>query len=145
MLDTGYETGNRPSAARRRPVPDGAAGPAAAHCDLVTVPARQGLETVDILRLRRSVGPVLHDRADDTLGFLVPPGTADGWDLPGSGCVRTRHREDRPAGPPVAGADWLVPPESAYAGTTEPARLRAALCEAARTIAAAEGGDRPGS
>jgi hypothetical protein len=59
-------------------------------CDLVTVPARQGLEAVDILRLRDGVGPVLHDGACGTLGFLVPPGTAEGWDLPGSACTRTR-------------------------------------------------------
>ncbi|MTE19176.1 hypothetical protein F0L17_08545 [Streptomyces sp. TRM43335] len=106
---------------------------------MVTVPARQGLEAVDILRLREGVGPVLHDGAGDTLGFLVPPGTADGWELPGSACTRT-HRPGAPQGaPPVVGAEWLVPPESAHVRATEPARLRAALGEAARTIAAAEG------
>ena len=55
-------------------------------CDLVTVPTRQGLEAVDILRRGAldavgpvmTVGPVLHDDTCDTLGFLVPPGTADG-------------------------------------------------------------------
>lgn len=63
-------------------------------CDLVTVPARQGLEAVDILRRgsRESVGPVLHDDGGDTLGFLVPPGTADGWDVPGSTCTRSDGR-----------------------------------------------------
>ncbi|HEX5569394.1 MAG TPA: hypothetical protein VFY14_21155 [Streptomyces sp.] len=106
---------------------------------MVIVPARQGLEAVDILRLRRGVGPVLHDRAGDTLGFLVPPGTADGWELPGSVCARGHRRGGGPAGPPLAGAGWLVPPERAYAGVTEPERLRAVLEEAARTIAAAEG------
>ncbi|MER6984833.1 hypothetical protein ABT317_49840, partial [Streptomyces carpinensis] len=51
-------------------------------CDLVTVPARQGLEAVDILRrgARDAVGPVLHDDGGDTLGFVVPAGTAAGWD-----------------------------------------------------------------
>jgi len=146
LLDTGYGTGSRPSTARRRSAPDGGAEPAEVPYDLpydvVTVPARQGLEAVDILRLRHSVGPVLHDAAGDTLGFLVPPGTADGWDLPGSACTRTRRQGGRPAGPPVAGAGWLVPPESACAEVTEPARLRAALGEAARTIAAAEGHPR---
>ncbi|WP_247697669.1 hypothetical protein [Streptomyces sp. RK75] len=117
-------------------------------CDLVTVPARHGLEAVDILRLRDGVGPVLHDRAGDTLGFLVPPGTADGWDLPGSACTQTYGTCTQPRGqgsgaggasgePPVAGTGWLVPPEGAYAHATEPAELRAALGEAARTIAAA--------
>ncbi|WP_307792319.1 hypothetical protein [Streptomyces verrucosisporus] len=128
MLDTGCETGGPPPAG----VPD-------APCELVTVPARHGLEAVDILRLRECVGPVLHDGAGGTLGFLVPPGTADGWDLPGSVCVPAHRRSGRPSDPPVAGTGWLVPPESAQAGATEPARLRAALSEAARTIAAAEG------
>ncbi|MFI8853718.1 hypothetical protein [Streptomyces sp. 891-h] len=133
MLDTGV--GNSTPAGR---VP----GP----CDLVTVPARHGLEAVDILRLRDGVGPVLHDRAGDTLGFLVPPGTADCWDLPGSACTQTCETVAGSNGqgargasgePPVAGTGWLVPPEGAYARATEPAELRAALGEAARTIAAA--------
>lgn len=61
-------------------------------CDLVTVPARHGLEALDILRLRECDGPVLHDHAGDTLGFLVPAGTADRWDLPGSACAPTCSR-----------------------------------------------------
>lgn len=63
-------------------------------CDLVTVPTRQGLEAVDILRRGSSdaVGPVLHDDSCDTLGFLVPPGTADAWDVPGSTCTQTDGR-----------------------------------------------------
>nr|WP_245793622.1 hypothetical protein [Streptomyces pini] len=129
-MDTGRETGGGPPPAG---VPD-------APCELVTVPARHGLEAVDILRLRECVGPVLYDGAGGTLGFLVPPGTADGWDLPGSVCFPVHRRFGRPADPPVAGTGWLVPPESAHTGTTEPARLRDALSEAARTIAAAEGG-----
>ncbi|MGW4974400.1 hypothetical protein ACWEP3_31865, partial [Streptomyces albidoflavus] len=58
-------------------------------CDLVTVPARQGLEAVDILRrgAEPAVGPVLLVGRCDTLGFLVPPGTADRWDVPGSACT----------------------------------------------------------
>nr|WP_245982076.1 hypothetical protein [Streptomyces reniochalinae] len=118
------------------------AGPVPEPCDLVTVPARHGLEAADILRLRDGVGPVLHDRSGDTLGFLVPPGTADCWDLPGSACTQTYVREARAVAsaagePPVAGTGWLVPPSVAYAHATEPAELRAALGEAARTIEAA--------
>ncbi|MZE76649.1 hypothetical protein GTY57_06335, partial [Streptomyces sp. SID5475] len=62
------------------------------------MPARQGLEAVDILCRggggRRAggtgvadtggIGPVLHDGGCDTIGFLVPAGTAERWDLPGS-------------------------------------------------------------
>ncbi|WP_237321188.1 hypothetical protein [Streptomyces sp. JJ36] len=119
----------------------GAPAPGAGEepCDLVTVPARQGLEAVDILRLRDGLGPVLHDGAGDTLGFLVPPGTAAGWDLPGSACTPTCARSPRRAAePPVTGTGWLVPPWGAYRRTTEPGRLRAALGEAARTIEAVD-------
>ncbi|MGW5861996.1 hypothetical protein ACWFRJ_07465 [Streptomyces sp. NPDC055239] len=116
-------------------------------CDLVTVPARQGLEAVDILRRGAgdAVGPVLHDGGCDTLGFLVPPGTADAWDLPGSACTQTFGRGARlhaepepvPPPPPVAGTGWLLPPDETDP-VTDPAVLRAALGMAARTIEAAD-------
>ncbi|MFD7918363.1 hypothetical protein ACFV3R_03935 [Streptomyces sp. NPDC059740] len=115
-------------------------------CDLVTVPARQGLEAVDILRLRDVVGAVLHDGSCDTLGFLVPAGTAEGWDLPGSACTQTHGRglslgeavaaAAGPPEPPVAGTGWLVPPDGARDQATDPAVLREALGRAARTIEA---------
>lgn len=127
----------------------GLAADAAEPCDLVTVPARQGLEAVDILRRTdplgvhtapAGVGPVLHDRGCDTLGFLVPPGTAARWDLPGSACTRIYEpgtSRAEAAQPPVAGTGWLVPPGEADP-VTDPHVLRAALGEAARTIAAAD-------
>nr|WP_306454805.1 hypothetical protein [Streptomyces sp. WZ.A104] len=144
MLHLGRETGSWttattcpavPVAPGRNPVPEHES------CDLVTVPARQGLEAVDILRRgadHEAVGPVLHDGACDTLGFLVPPGTADAWDVPGSACTRTDGRGLRvPAEPPVSGTGWLLPPAK---GTpvTDPAALRAALDQAARLIEAAD-------
>jgi len=112
-------------------------------CDLVTVPTRQGLEAVDILRRGAGdgVGPVLHDDGGDTLGFLVPPGTAAAWDVPGSTCTETDGRGLRLAPdpePPVEGSDWLLPPGDADLAT-DPAVLRAALGEAARLIEAADG------
>ncbi|MFI6941835.1 hypothetical protein ACIBI4_21395 [Streptomyces sp. NPDC050418] len=113
-------------------------------CDLVTVPTRQGLEAVDILRRGApAVGPVLHDDSHDTLGFVVPPGTADAWDVPGSACTQTAGRGLPLASPsspsaPSGGAGWLLPPTDADA-VTDPAVLRAALGEAARMIAAADG------
>jgi hypothetical protein len=107
--------------------------------DLVTVPARQGLEAVDILQHRAGVGPVLHDTSGESLGFLVPPGTAAGWDLPGSACTQTNGRGlDVTGAPPVAGCGWLVPPDTGTA-VTDPAVLRAALGEAARTIDLVDG------
>lgn len=108
--------------------------PTAEPCDLVTVPTRQGLEAVDLLRLRTCVGPVLHDSSDDSLGFLVPPGTAAAWDLPGSACTQTNGRGvTSGTEPPIAGTGWLVPPHTAVS-VTDPAVLRDALGEAARTI-----------
>ncbi|RPK83563.1 MULTISPECIES: hypothetical protein [Streptomyces] len=150
MLHLGRETGSRTTATKPT-APTGLAAPADPtastgptadrSCDLVTVPARQGLEAVDILRRGRdqeAVGPVLHDGACDTLGFLVPPGTADGWDVPGSACTRTDGRGLRiPAEPPVSGSGWLLPP-AADAPVTDPAVLRAALDQAARLIEAAD-------
>jgi hypothetical protein len=96
--------------------------------DMVTVPTRQGLEAVDILRRHHveAVGPVLHDDLGETLGFVVPSGTAERWNMPGSRCL---HR--------VEGTDWLLPPASDGLAT-DPAVLRRALGEAARLIAAAD-------
>ena len=126
--------------------------------DLVTVPARQGLEAVDILRRGDGdgVGPVLHDDDGDTLGFLVPPGTAAGWDVPGSTCTGTNGRglslvpappaPGAPGTPETDGSDgadgsdctcWLLPPGESDR-TTDPAVLRRALGEAARMLEAAD-------
>ncbi|MGI5426064.1 hypothetical protein [Streptomyces sp. CA-179760] len=109
-------------------------------CDVVTVPARQGLEAVDILRrgTAEAVGPVLHDDGGGTLGFLVPPGTAAAWDVPGSTCTGTGGRGTTLAPePPVVGSDWLLPPGETDLAT-DPAVLREALGEAARMIKAAD-------
>ncbi|MGW2958199.1 hypothetical protein ACWDGI_06875 [Streptomyces sp. NPDC001220] len=111
-----------------------------AGCDLVTVPARQGLEAVDILRRGTgdAVGPVLHDDGGGTLGFVVPAGTAAGWDVPGSTCTGTDGRGLRlNPEPPVEGSDWLLPPGEADLAT-DPAVLRRALGEAARLIEVAD-------
>jgi hypothetical protein len=118
------------SAAIRRAA---SAAPEAGACELVTVPTRQGLEAVDLLRLRAGapdIGPVLHDSNGDSLCFLVPPGTAAGWDCPGSACVTTPAGSPSPADP-----GWLLPPRGGTAPVTDPAVLKAALGEAARMIA----------
>lgn len=107
--------------------------------ELVTVPARRGLEAVDILRLGHGVGPVLHDLDGHTLGFLVPPGTAARWRLPGTACAPlcglTRELTQRP---PISGAGWLIGPDVTPARTTDVARLYLALVEASRTLKAAD-------
>ncbi|MEV6751939.1 hypothetical protein [Streptomyces sp. NPDC051214] len=159
MLEIGVQNGESraslttarhlPSQERSAPPQQGARPPEPADfCDLVTVPARQGLEAVDILRRGAgddAVGPVLHDGSCDTLGFLVPPGTAECWDLPGSACTQTFGRGIRahaepapvPPPPPVAGTGWLLPPDETDP-VTDPAVLREALGKAARTIEAAD-------
>ena len=111
--------------------PSGERGELPPPCDLVTVPTRQGLEAVDLLRLGSGVGPVLHDRNGDSLAFLVPPGTADCWDVPGSSCTSTDGRGLVLDGAPPVG--WLVPPHTDTA-VTDPTVLRAALGEAARNV-----------
>ncbi|MEV6119966.1 hypothetical protein AB0M23_05490 [Streptomyces sp. NPDC052077] len=113
------------------------------RCEVVTVPTRHGLEAVDILRrgAGEGIGPVLHDGSGDTLGFLVPPGTAAAWDLPGSTCAETDGRGARlplAPEPPVRGSDWLLPPAAAADPATDPAVLRAALGEAARLLEVAD-------
>lgn len=104
-------------------------------CELVTVPAREGLEAADILRLRRRVGPVFHDREGDTLGFVVPPGTAKRWDLPGSDCRPARGPLSAGLPPVGGGSGWVVAPDGAIVPQTEPELLRGALCEASRLLA----------
>ncbi|MFE5509339.1 hypothetical protein ACFQ9J_01750 [Streptomyces sp. NPDC056529] len=135
------------SAARPVPAPGAAGAESAAEAwDLVTVPVRQGLEAVDILRRTGApaVGPVVHDGTCDTLGFLVPPGTAAAWDVPGSACTRTSGRGLRlpelpePAGGAPRPAGWLLPPGDTDP-VTDPVVLREALGEAARLIEAADG------
>ena len=111
------------------------------ECDVVTVPARQGLEAVDILRRGAgdAVGPVLHDDGCDTLGFLVPPGTAAGWDVPGSTCTDTDGCGLSVVPTASAeGSEWLLPPGEVEPAT-DPAMLREALDEAQRLIEAADG------
>lgn len=110
------------------------------QAELVTVPTRQGLETVDILRLGHGVGPVLHDYAGATLGFLVPPGTAARWELPGSACAPLcgAPSQERSGMPPIAGAGWLIDPDAATLPVTDATRLRTALGQARRTLEAAD-------
>ncbi|MER5509224.1 hypothetical protein ABT052_28355 [Streptomyces sp. NPDC002766] len=140
MVQAGMKT-TPSTTAGRAPTPDLSPPPRPdGPCDLVTVPARQGLEAVDILRRGAgdAVGPVLHDDGCDTLGFLVPPGTAAAWDVPGSTCTETDGRGvSLNPEPLVEGSDWLLPPGEVDLAT-DPAVLRAALGEAARLIEAAD-------
>ncbi len=101
-------------------------------CDTVTVALRHGLETVDILRLRRACGSALQGTAGATVSFLVPAGTAEGWRLPGTSCTPGA------AVLPPTDPRWLVPPAGANGApaATDPWILRSVLCEAACTLTA---------
>jgi hypothetical protein len=94
------------------------------------------------MRLTTGVGPVFHDRIGDSLAFLVPPGTAECWDLPGSQCRHTGTGTDTGGEPGSAGTGWLVPPHTDTA-VTDPAVLRAALGAAARTLELVDGLEPP--
>ncbi len=111
----------------------GGSGPATGTAyDTVTVSMRHGLETVDILRLRRACGAASQSSTGATVSFLVPAGTATGWHLPGSSC--TPGAVLLPATDPR----WVMPPagSEALARPTDPWVLRSALCEAACTLTA---------
>lgn len=144
--DSSWTTAQHKPTAEAGEVPPGVARDenSGVPCDLVIVAARQGLEAVDILRRgggkAPAVGPVLLDGNCDNLGFLVPPGTAAGWDMPGSACTETGDRGTRPpAEPPVRDGAWLLPPDACTGQVTDPKVLREALGEAARLIEAADG------
>lgn len=101
-------------------------------CDTVTVSLRHGLEAVDILRLRRACGSALQGGSGGTVSFLVPAGTAEAWQLPGTSCTRGA------ASLSATDPRWLVPPAGADGrpAPTDPWALRSALCEAACTLTA---------
>ena len=100
--------------------------------DTVTVAVRHGLETVDILRLRRACGAVLQSRGGAAVSFLVPAGTARNWHLPGSSCSPGAVL------PPPTDPRWVMPPSGpqSVVRPTDPWVLRSALCEAACTLTA---------
>lgn len=111
--------------------------PAGRLWDVLIVPARLGLPTLDVLaRLVPEPGPVLADGEGTRIGFFVPPGTAAHWvgtavrgAGPGSWIVAP-HPARAPA---AAGMCWLVTPDGS--GTlTDPAVLELALHEAAARL-----------
>ncbi|BFV59230.1 hypothetical protein KCMC57_up43340 [Kitasatospora sp. CMC57] len=124
--------GAAPAAARGHSGTLPAPLPAPVGFDTVTVPVRHGLETVDILRLRRACGTVHQTGSGSAIAFLVPAGVAGQWHLPGTSC--TPGAKQLPATDPR----WVMPPAgpTAPARATDPWVLRSALCEAACTLTA---------
>ncbi|MER5866818.1 hypothetical protein [Kitasatospora sp. NPDC002040] len=100
--------------------------------DTVTVPVRHGLETVDILRLRRACGTVHQTGGGSAIAFLVPAGVAGQWHLPGTSCTPGAKQL------PPTDPRWVMPPAGPTASVraTDPWVLRSALCEAACTLTA---------
>ncbi|KDN85277.1 hypothetical protein [Kitasatospora cheerisanensis] len=111
--------------------PGGVVGRVAQY-DTVTVPVRHGLEAVDILRLRRACGAVQQTSGGSAIAFLVPPGTALRWHLPGSTCTSGADLL------PPTDPRWIIPPSGPQHCTrpTDAWVLRSALCEAATTLTA---------
>ncbi|PYC79173.1 hypothetical protein C7C46_15025 [Streptomyces tateyamensis] len=112
--------------------------PAGRRWDLLRVPARLGLPALRVLTdapvargSGRLPGPVLTDPGDDTVGYLVPVGTAARWvgtGVHGAGAgawVAIPHPARR-----SRGLRWLLAPDGS-GRLTDPAALELALHEAA--------------
>ena len=91
--------------------------PAAEWWDAIVVPQVRGLDVVEILdhQTDRAPGPILWEPLALTprLYFLVPVGTADAWDVPGTSALGTACFIGVP-GPTTLeppSIHWLVPPD----------------------------------
>ncbi|MEV4556383.1 hypothetical protein AB0K51_05215 [Kitasatospora sp. NPDC049285] len=107
--------------------------PAGRRWDVLHAPGRIGRPAAALLD-RLGCGPVLEDPAADTVGFLVPVGTAGRWI--GSG-IRSSGDGTWIAVPhptrPTRGAHWLVPPHRT-GRLVDPAALELALHDAAARL-----------
>lgn len=117
--------------------------PAAEWWDAVVVPELRGLDALAILDhvTDRAPGPVIWEPLAlvPRLYFLVPKGTADGWDLPGTISLGAACFIGIPGTgviePPSV--HWLVPPDpDDPEGLVNPDALRAALLAALEAGAA---------
>ncbi|MFF1906721.1 hypothetical protein [Kitasatospora sp. NPDC058218] len=107
--------------------------PAGRRWDVLSVPGRLGRPVLDILD-SRSCGPVLSDFAGESIGFLVPVGTATRWIGTGVRCagdgtwIVVPHPERR-----SRGVRWLIPPDGS-GRLNDPVLLELALHEAAARL-----------
>ncbi|GAA1239380.1 hypothetical protein GCM10009665_32430 [Kitasatospora nipponensis] len=105
--------------------------PAGRLWDVLLVPGSLGRPALQVMERLPRGGPVLWDPGDDSLGFLVPAGTAAHWvgtGVRGAGAgswVAVPHPERR--GP---GLRWLLAPDGS-GRLTDPVVLELALHEAA--------------
>ncbi|MEV0537032.1 hypothetical protein [Kitasatospora sp. NPDC050463] len=107
--------------------------PAGRRWDVLSVPGRLGRPVLDILD-SRSCGPVLSDFTGESIGFLVPVGTAARWIGTGVRCagdgtwIVVPHPERR-----SRGVRWLIPPDGS-GRLNDPVLLELALHEAAARL-----------
>ncbi|MCC9307084.1 hypothetical protein LN042_08185 [Kitasatospora sp. RB6PN24] len=127
-----------PEACRReweRSAPGIALLPAGRCWDVLIVPGRLGRTSHRLLDGLPGAGPVLYDPGDDTVGFLVPIGTAARWI--GTGVRGAGDGSWVPVPHPrrgERGLHWLVPPDGS--GTlADPMVLELVLHEAAARLA----------
>ncbi|WP_406203598.1 hypothetical protein OH807_27155 [Kitasatospora sp. NBC_01560] len=107
--------------------------PAGRRWDVLSVPGRLGRPVIDILDTR-SCGPVLTDFGGESVGFLVPVGTAARWvgtgvRTAGEGTWIVVPHPDRRS----RGVSWLVPPDGS-GRLNDPVLLELALHEAAARL-----------
>jgi hypothetical protein len=115
--------------------------PAGRRWDALLVPGRLGLAALRLLDRLPGGGPVLFDPGDDTVGFLVPVGTAARW--VGTGIRGAGDGAWLPVPHPRRGGRglrWLVPPDGT-GRLTDPGVLELVLHEAAAEFA--EPGEHP--
>ncbi|MEV7780490.1 hypothetical protein [Kitasatospora sp. NPDC088351] len=107
--------------------------PAGRRWDVLSVPGRLGRPALEILG-DGLCGPVLTDFGGESVGFLVPVGTAARWIGTGVRCagdgtwIVVPHPRPR-----SRGARWLVPPDGS-GRLNDPALLELALHEAAARL-----------
>jgi hypothetical protein len=127
-----------PEACRRtweRSAPGIALLPAGRRWDVLIVPGRLGRPAARLLDRLPDGGPVLFDPGDDTVGFLVPVGTAARWI--GTGVRGVGDGTWIPVPHPRRGGRglrWLLPPDGSGA-LVDPSVLELVLHEAAAVLA----------
>lgn len=120
------------------------------HFDAVHIPATLVERTIPVPRDRdaiehhfRTAGittAVLISRRQDRYSILVPPDTANTWNVPGTHCLGSTHHTNYLATPPPTrheppGAHWLLPAPEGEHQLCPPDTIRALLNRRAPAVA----------